>query len=132
MSVAAALRRESAEREAQLDELRAEAERVEAEERRTAIMAALALYDGSLWARASALETNLNSYLGNGWPRERFASELHDETSSPSRALHRVARSRDGNGLKARRIFDIARNYNFDCSTLQKLSCESFGEAQLE
>lgn len=86
------------------------ARRLEVEERDDAIVAALHLYDGAMTTRAAALAHDLADYLCRIWPRERDLESPPPSTSSKRRALHRIARSRDGEGLGMRRIYDIGRN----------------------
>lgn len=107
----------------------AEAKHLVAEERKRAIIDALALYAGELWTRASALSDDYIAYLGNGWRRERELKCLPESASPRRRSFHRIARSRSGKELKARRIFDVARDCNFSSSTLQSPPCESSSQA---
>jgi len=88
----------------------AEARRLEAVERNDAVVAALAHFDGPLTTRAAALAFDLDRYLSTAWLRERDLERLPPATSSKRRALHRIARSRDGEGIKMRQIFNIGRN----------------------
>ncbi|PWB89893.1 hypothetical protein C5688_13720 [Methylocystis sp. MitZ-2018] len=85
-----------------------EARRLEAREREDAIIDALKLYEGALTSRVKQLETDLDRYLGAAWLRERGRGSPPAEASPKRRALHRIARSRDGEGLRFRRMFDIA------------------------
>lgn len=102
-----------------------EAQRLESQERDDAIIAALKLYDGALTARAKSLETDLSKYLGAAWSRERERKHLPATAAPKRRALHRIARSRDGEGLKFRRIFDIGAKCNRERVTLHSSTCES-------
>lgn len=113
--------RPAAERLAEIDaiaaELRTALARIEAEraavaevERKNAIIDAIQLFDGDITTRAKALETELSSYLGNAWRRERAIENLPANSTPKRRAMHRIARSRNGKCLKFRRIFDIVKN----------------------
>ena len=73
-----------------------EADRIEAQERERALLAALRLYEGAPSARAVALARDFESYLGRAWPRERGLAVLPPSATENRRALHRLARSRDG------------------------------------
>ncbi|MBG0801640.1 hypothetical protein IYW40_09100 [Methylocystis sp. H4A] len=80
-----------------------------AQEREDAIVAALGLYDGELWTRAKALAVDLKSYAANGWRREFALDELPDSTPSKRRAWHRILRSRGGEPIGDRQMFNIAK-----------------------
>ncbi len=119
---------EAAEYLARYEAALAEARRLQVRERRDAIESGLQLYEGPLTTRSAALETDLQHYLGVAWLRERDLESL-PETSSPlRRALHRIARSRNGEGIKARRIFDVAKKCNCWCLRLHKLPDEASPE----
>ncbi|WP_292531610.1 hypothetical protein [Methylocystis sp.] len=126
---------EAAELRARAAVAEAEGRRLQVRERRDAIVAALELYDASLTTRSAALEIDLKRYLGVAWLRERDLESL-PETSSPlRRALHRIAQSRNGEGIKARRIFDVAKKCNQERLRLHKFRDEAspengIGEAQ--
>lgn len=118
ITLGAALLAEAAELRARANAIEAEARRLQAQESEDAIVAAFKLYDGAHTARAKALETDLQKYLGAAWSRERDLECLPASASPKRRALHRIARSRDGEGLKFRRIFDIASKCNRERVTL--------------
>jgi hypothetical protein len=99
--------------------------RAEAKERHDAIADALALYTGPLTRRAAALADDYGDYLARSWTRERDFAELPQSATAKRHALHRVARSRDGEELKMRRIFDLAQKCNDDALRLHKPACES-------
>jgi hypothetical protein len=107
----------------------ATARRLIAEERDSAIVDALQLYEGAPTTRASALADELSDYLGRAWPRERDLNALPESAPSKRRAWHRIARSRDGEALAWRRIYDISQICNAKCSTLQKQPCDSSSQA---
>lgn len=105
-----ALLAEAAELRARAAAVVAEARRLRWQEREDAIVAALEIYEGPLTRRAEALACDLSRYLGTAWPRER-CGRMAD--GSPQRqALRRIAVSRDGKGIKARRIIDVAEKCN--------------------
>lgn len=125
-----ALRAQAAALRARADAIEAEARRALAQERDAAIIAALQLYDGSLTARAKSLETDLAKYLGAAWARQRELSFLTSTETPKRRALHRIARSRDGEGLKFRRIFDIGAACNRAAVTLHSNACLSLDSSK--
>lgn len=85
-----------------------EARREDAHARRTAITAALALYDGTSHSRAMALATDLKAYASNGWPRDRDQGAPPPSASPKRCAWFRALRSRDGAPLGWRQISMIA------------------------
>lgn len=105
----AALLRKAEEHECWAAELRRRAAEMAAQEREDAIVAALGLYDGELWTRAKALAVDLKSYAANGWRREFALDELPDSTPSKRRAWHRILRSRGGEPIGDRQMFNIAK-----------------------
>lgn len=86
-----------------------EARREDARERRAAIVAASAHYQGSPYRRAMALATDLKAYAANGWPRDRDQGAPPPSASPKRRAWFRALRSRDGVPLGVRQLFNIAR-----------------------
>ena len=127
---AAALRRlrEIAEEQRRLAaEAEAALRRAEAQERAAAVLDALDLYDGAPTARASALAHDLDDYLSRAWLRERDL-EILPLSATPKRcALHRIARSRDGESIGWRRIYEIFANSQIcsrRSSTLQNIPGE--------
>ena len=85
-----------------------EADRLEAQARARAFRAAWSQYVGRPTTRSKALAKDYARYLGNAWPRERELWKLPDSATPKRKALHRFARSRDGNSLSWRAIFDFA------------------------
>lgn len=129
MTPADALLVEAAELRARAEAAEAEARRLQAQERETAIVAALEIYEGPLTRRAAALARDLSRYLGTAWPRERWGRMVD---GSPQRqALHRIAVSRNGEGIKARRIIDVAKKCNPACLRLHKSPDEASPESEI-
>ena len=127
MTPAAALRRlrEIADEQRRLAaEAEASLRRAEAQEREAAVLDALGLYEGAPTARANALAHDLNDYISRAWPRERELEFLPLSATPKRCALHRIARSRDGESIGWRRIYDITQICNRRPSTLQKLMGE--------
>ncbi len=123
------LLRQAEEHESRAAELRRRAAEMAAQERTSAIVTALEIYEGPLTRRAAALARDLNRYLSTAWPRERWARIVD---GSPQRqALHRIACSRNGEGLKARRIIDIAKKCNCGCLRLHKFPDEASPESEI-
>lgn len=122
---AAALLRQAEDLELAAAELRARAAALAAQEREAAVLDALALYGGSPSGRAKALATDLASYAGNGWIRERSLVTLADDAPSKRRAWHRLLRSRHGEPIGWRQIFNIAEVSNDGPLRLQTCSSES-------
>jgi len=127
MTPVAALLAEAAELRARAEAAEAEAHRMQAQEREEAIVAALEIYEGPLTRRAAALARDLSRYLGTAWARER-CGRMAD--GSPQRhALHRIAQSRNGEGIKARRIIDVAKKCNLARLRLHKPPDEASPES---
>ncbi|MGD9656904.1 MAG: hypothetical protein AB7U61_04565 [Methylocystis sp.] len=91
-----------------------QARRLEAQERDAAFREVWACYRGLQTTRSKALAKDYASYLSNAWPRERELWTLPDSATTKRKALHRLARSRDGKSLSWRTIFDIATIYAAD------------------
>ncbi len=102
-----------------------EAKRVEAHERRAAIAAGFALYQGSTYARAKALSIDLMAYSTNGWLRDRDRGAPPTAASLKRRMWFRVMRSRDGDPLGWRQICAICSP---SALRLQTYSCESMDQ----
>jgi hypothetical protein len=96
-----------------------------AKEREDAVIDALALYGGSPSGRAKALATDLRSYAGNGWLRERVLITLPADAPEKRRAWHRLLRSRNGEPIGWRQILNISEVCNDGPLRLQTCSSES-------
>jgi hypothetical protein len=119
-SAAAFIRRCKAEAYRVLAEFEeAEARRLEAEERQAAIVDALRLYEGTTHAKATALATDLASYSGNAWTRDRRAGGQPASATNRRRAWFRILVSRDGETIGWRRICDIEKVCSPERVTLQ-------------
>lgn len=129
MTPADALFAEAAELRARAEAAEAEARRLQARERENAIVEALEIYEGPLTRRAAALARDLSRYLGTAWPRERWGRMV--DGSPQRRALHRIAVSRNGEGIKARRIIDVAKKCNPACLRLHKSPDEASPESEI-
>jgi hypothetical protein len=120
---AAALLRQAEDLDLAAAHLRERAAEMAAQEREAAVVDALALYDGPLTRRAAALAEDYNRYLGTAWSRESLSRTVD---GSPKRqALHRLAVSRNGESLKARRLFDLAQKCNRATLSLHNEAGES-------
>jgi hypothetical protein len=105
--------------------LRERAEEMAAQERATAVVEALDQYSGSPSGRAKVLSTDLRSYAGNGWSRERSLVTLSADAPPKRRAWHRLLRSRNGETIGWRQILNISEVCNEQPLPLQTFSSES-------
>ena len=122
---AAALLRQAEDLELAAAQLRERASEMAAQEREAAVVDALDQYSGSPSGRAKALATDLRSYAGNGWRRERVLITLAADAPEKRRAWHRLLRSRNGEPIGWRQILNVAEVCNAQPLRLQTSSSES-------
>lgn len=122
---AAALLRQAEDLALAAAQLRERAAEMAAQEREAAVVDALDQYSGSPSGRAKALATDLRSYTGNGWRRERVLVSLAADAPPKRRAWHRLLRSRHGEPIGWRQILNIFEDCNDGPLRLQTCSSES-------
>jgi hypothetical protein len=122
---AAALLRQAEDLELAAAQLRERASEMAAQEREAAVVDALDQYSGSPSGRAKALATDLRSYAGNGWLRERVLITLAADAPEKRRAWHRLLRSRNGEPIGWRQILNVAEVCNAQPLRLQTFPSES-------
>ncbi|AZG75989.1 hypothetical protein [Methylocystis rosea] len=94
-------------------------------ERNAAIVSALCLYPGKPSRCAKALASDLKSYAGNQWLRDRRHESLPALASDKHRAWFRILRSRSGEPIGWRQILNIADFCNGQPLKLQNALCDS-------